>query len=300
MAQQPRVTLLAEITENNRWYARFVKAVREGYTEKVWADLIADCNSDIELFGYEYTRRRWSEFMAFHYPATKEAEVSNEEKTELFTNQTSRDGPCHAPYCLADGTIVPSVTQVLNVLNKGEAMQHWAWELGRQGLDYRAVRDSAARVGTLAHDLIASHFERQIVGLVGYSPEEVEKAKRCFAKYLAWEKDNPLMPVMIETPMVSEEYRYGGTPDLLAEINGDFVLLDFKTGGGIYDGMFAQLAAYRQLFTERGWPVAGASIIRISPDDDAYEVAAGVDLDRHWQIFLHCLEIYRLQSERVM
>nr|MBC8274948.1 hypothetical protein [Chloroflexota bacterium] len=57
----------------------------------------------------------------------------------------------------------------------------------------------------------------------------------CFAKYLAWEKGNPLTPVMIETPLVSELFKYGGTPDLLAGMDDGFVLIDFKTGGRIYE-----------------------------------------------------------------
>ena len=206
----------------------------------------------------------------------------------------------HQPYRLADGTIVPGVTTVLNVLDKGEGLTYWAWDLGLQGLDYREVRDAAGRVGTLTHRLIANHLKGAPgPGSGGYSPAEVTKSEKCMVKYLKWEKENPLTPVMIETPLVSEEYRYGGTPDLLAELNGEFVLIDFKTGGAVYESMFAQLAAYRQLLTEQGWPVAKGWIVRVSPDDSEYEVAPGLDLDRDWQIFQHCLAIYELQNSGV-
>jgi hypothetical protein len=207
----------------------------------------------------------------------------------------------HIQYKLADGTVVPSVTTVLKVLGQSEAMTHWAWELGTQGLDYREVRDSAARVGIIVHRLIASHLKGETPDYqpLAYLPDEADRAEKCFLKYLAWEKENPLTPVIIETPFVSEEFRFGGTPDLLAEIDGKFILLDFKTSGGIYDSYFVQLAAYRQLLSEQGWPVSGARVVRISPDDSEVEVAPALNYDRGWQIFQHCLGIYMLQAERI-
>ena len=220
--------------------------------------------------------------------------VEAEEEDESY--RAPYNASYHAPYHLQDGTFVPGVTTVLSILDKG-GLTHWAWELGRQGLDYREVRDAAGRVGTITHDLIACHLNKRGVGLAGYPPEEIEKAEKCFAKYLTWEKKNPVTPVMIETPLVSEEYRYGGMPDLLAELDGEFVLLDFKTGGGIYKSYFYQVAAYRKLLEEQGWPVANARILRISADDSEYEVAMQLDFDRDWQIFRHCLEIYRLKDK---
>lgn len=202
----------------------------------------------------------------------------------------------HAPYRLQDGTIVPGVTPVLNGLAKGEGMQYWAWDLGRQGLDYREVRDAAARVGTITHCLIASHLKEESMGTDCYSIAEVEKAKKCFEKYLRWEKENPLTPVMVEERLVSEEFKFGGTPDLLAEIDGEFVLIDFKTGGGTYDSYLCQLAAYRKLLEEQGWPVARARILRISPNDDEYAVTMELDYDRDWQIFQHTLAIWQLKN----
>jgi len=204
----------------------------------------------------------------------------------------------HQPYRLANGDIVPGVTTVLKVLSNGEGLNHWCWDLGRQGLDYREVRDSAGRVGSIAHRLIAAHLKGEAPDYqpLACLPDEADRAEKCFQKYLGWEKENPLTPVIIETPFVSEKFKYGGTPDLLADIGGEFILLDFKTGGGVYDSYFCQLAAYRQLLAEQGWPVAGARIVRISPDDSEVEVAIALDLDRHLEKFKHALAIWRLDN----
>jgi len=275
---------LQQITRDNRWYARFLKAVKQNYHKSVWKRLITDCNSDIWLYGYEYARKHWSRFMDFHYSFEKEAAMTT-------TVQA------HRQYHLMDGTRVPSVTQVLGILDKG-GLAHWAWELGLQNRDYRAVRDLAGRVGTLTHALIAGSLTGATPLPNNYSPQEIAQAQKCLAKYQAWAQETPFEPIMIETPLVSEEFKYGGTPDLLAEIKGEFVLLDFKTGGAVYPTYFYQLAAYGQLLKEQGWPLSDIRIVRISPDETRYEVASSIWPDIDWQIFQHCLAIYRLQGGR--
>jgi hypothetical protein len=211
--------------------------------------------------------------------------------------------PPHTPYYLANGASVPSVTTVLNELNKGEGLTHWAWNCGRQGIDYRDVRDAAARVGTMAHCLIAGYLKGQTreqafqhCKVVVAAPEESERAEQCLTKYLAWEKEHSISPVIIETPFVSEEYWYGGTPDLLADVDGEFVLVDFKTGSRIFDSHYHQLAAYWKLIEEQGWPIARAWILRLSPGDDGVEVGIELDLARDWQIFQFALGIYQLRE----
>jgi len=201
----------------------------------------------------------------------------------------------HIRYKLANGEPVPGVTTVLNILNK-PALVQWAWELGRQGLDWREVRDNAGDIGTLAHYLILCHLKGEIPDVEEYSPSDVGKANNCLAKFKNWLREHPISPVMIEEPLVSEEYRYGGTLDLFAEHNGEFILVDFKTGSsGIFPEMMYQLAAYQQMLKEQGWPVASARILRMSRDGDDFEEKIQSDLSKEFAIFKHCLNIYQLQ-----
>jgi len=215
---------------------------------------------------------------------------------EVPSKEAPNKRQAHIQYQLKDGTFVPGVTTVLGILAKN-ALIHWAWKCGREGLDYREVRDTAADVGTLAHYLILCHIKGETPDTSEYSPNDLEKANNCLAKYLRWEKEHPITPVMIETPLISEEYRYGGTLDLLAEYDGKFTLVDFKTGKAIYPEMLSQVAAYWKLLEEQGWPVSSARILRIGTDEDeGFEERIRTSLDNEWQIFKHCLEIYRLQK----
>jgi len=228
--------------------------------------------------------------------------MTTERQPQLLTEvQTERKAPplsktqAHIQYKLADGTPVPGVTTVLNILAKPSLIQ-WAWELGRQNLDWREVRDSAADVGTLAHYFIMCYLKGEMPDTSEYSQIDVKKATICLNKFKVWHAEHWLSPIMIETPLVSEKYRFGGTLDLFAEYNGEFTLVDFKTGKAIYDEYFYQLAAYRQLLVEQGWPVANARILRIGRDEDeGFEEVIRTYLDNEFAIFRHCLEIYRLR-----
>jgi hypothetical protein len=46
-------------------------------------------------------------------------------------------GKGRGKYRLADGTRVPSVTEILSRFKEGGALIHWAWRLGMEGEDYR-------------------------------------------------------------------------------------------------------------------------------------------------------------------
>lgn len=202
----------------------------------------------------------------------------------------------HTIYRLASGKVVPSVTTVLGILNKPALLQ-WAWQCGMDGLDYRSVRDNAADIGTLAHYLVMMHLKGEKPDTSEYSAQDISQAETCFIKYLDWEKGNPIEPILVEEPLVSEKHGFGGTIDCLARLNGDLVLLDYKTGKAIYSEMASQLAAYRELLAENGHQIANARILRIGRDEsEGFEERVMIDLSREWEIFRHCLEIYKLQK----
>lgn len=206
----------------------------------------------------------------------------------------------HTVYKTQAGNRVPSVTTILGILNK-PALLEWAWKLGTEGIDYKAVRDNAADIGTLAHYLIMCHLRQETPDISEYSAQDIGKAENCLIKYWDWEKTNPIKPIGVELPLVSEVYGYGGTIDFLGyDSSNDLILVDHKTGKGIYPEMFYQLAAYAQLLREQEqqWVVKSARILRIGRDEnEGFEERVVYNLDKHFELFKHCLGIYRLQAE---
>jgi len=98
--------------------------------------------------------------------------------------------------------------------------------------------------------------------------------------------------------LVSQTLKYGGTIDNYCELDGAFTLVDYKTSGGIYDEMFIQLAGYQHLLQENGHKVTHTKILRIGrSEDEGFEERDMYDLSKHFDIFCHCLEIYRLKKQ---
>ena len=211
--------------------------------------------------------------------------------------QTKEKVKSHIRYQLADGTYVPGVTTVLGVLAKPQLII-WANRLGLQGIDSTKYRDAMADIGTLAHKMIAAHLKSEPCDTSEYSQEHIDKAETCLIKFWDWEKQHTLQGILIETPLVSEVYGYGGMPDWFGQLDNIYTLLDFKSGKAIYSEFFYQLAGYKQLVEEQGYPVPEESILRIGRDEDeGFEERMMNSLDKQWQVFEHCLAIYALLKE---
>ncbi len=203
----------------------------------------------------------------------------------------------HTIYKNSKGERLPSVTTIIGVLNK-PALLEWAYQCGLRGEDYKKVRDTAADVGTLAHYMIQCHLRGEPPDTKDYSANNIELAENCLIKYWEWEKEHPqFKPVLIEEPLVSEVYNFGGTIDCLVSDGDNYHLIDHKSSKTIYPDMFIQLAAYEQLLLEKGHPVKTSRILRISKDGSVdFEEHIMADLSRQWQIFKACKEIYDLRK----
>ncbi|MDP2363700.1 MAG: hypothetical protein Q8M94_08015 [Ignavibacteria bacterium] len=201
----------------------------------------------------------------------------------------------HTVYKLKSGERVPSVTTVLGILNK-PALLDWAWQMGTQGLDYKAVRDNAGGIGTLAHMMICADLKGEKPDTSEYSQQDIGKAETCLIKYWEWAKGHKVEPIMVETPLISEQYQFGGTIDFFGNVDGRPTLVDFKTGKALYPEFFYQLAGYGQLLAEANQLIEVTRILRIGRnEDEGFEERTIGKLDKQWQVFYNCLNIYKLQ-----
>ncbi len=204
----------------------------------------------------------------------------------------------HTQYKLKSGTLVPGVTTVLSILGK-PAIIEWAYQCGLKGVDYHKVRDTAGDIGTLAHYLILCHLKGETPDTSEYSLADLVKAQNCLQSYHAWIKHNPVKPLMIETPLLSEKYGYGGTLDLYAQLDSQSILIDFKTSKAIYPEYLYQVAAYGQLLAENlGKLPDKVLILRINKESNSdFEIKTIDRMDKYFEVFRHCLRIYTLQKE---
>ena len=161
-----------------------------------------------------------------------------------------------------DGQWVPGVTGLIGKGLPKPALPYWSaktvaeWvadnpdlteELKRLGGRGPAVaflkelpwqkRDEAAIRGTDVHALA----ERLVHG------EEVAVPEHLAAHvqgYVDWLDKSGAEALLTERPVASRQWRYAGTFDLIARLDGKTWLLDVKTSSGVYGSMALQLAAY--------------------------------------------------------
>lgn len=194
------------------------------------------------------------------------------------------------------GKRVVGVTTYLNELAK-PALVKWANKLGLQGIDSSKYVDNLADIGILAHAMIMSHLRGEPFDYTDYTEEQVALAKNCFKSYLEWESAHTVTPISVEVSLVSEEYQFGGTPDLLAYVDGVITLIDFKTGTAIHSEYSIQVAAYWVLLLERGYVIDKAMILRIDRDGEGFEIKEVKALRTYWELFTHCQAIYELKKQ---
>jgi len=140
------------------------------------------------------------------------------------------------------GIWYPRVTSICSIIAK-PGLEKW---LANQGsfTAMQTKRRKIANFGTLVHTTI----EQIIKG----GSLKVDPAIRfSINAFLKWMEKHQVRVLDIEKRILSEEYYYSGTLDLLAEIDGKLGILDLKTSSNIWDDFFVQTAAYFQAYNEK-------------------------------------------------
>jgi len=203
------------------------------------------------------------------------------------------------PYKNAAGKRIPSVTTVIGRFKESGALIHWAWDLGKQGIDYRKIRDAAADAGTLAHAMV----EATIRGTT--FPDEKQhdveiwnKAKSAFGAFEEWQQQTQLKPVDTEVSMTCECHQVGGTLDTIL-VQTKLSLGDWKTSNGVYPEYVIQLAAYRHLWAVNhpDRPLTGGShLLRFSKTGGDFTHHFWADLSDAWEAFIHMRALYDIMA----
>ena len=207
----------------------------------------------------------------------------------------------HIRYRLADKTIVPGITTILN-LHAKNALVPWANKLGLQGIEVSKYVDNLADIGTLAHAMITDKLIGQETDTADYSKNQIDLAENSTLSFWEWEKDHKIEEVFfVERPLVSEKHRYGGTLDIYARVNGQKEIIDLKTGSsGIYDEHLWQVATLKMLLEENGFNVQGTRIVNIPrAENEAFQerVISEKENKIGWEIFKRLLDVYNLKKE---
>lgn len=206
-----------------------------------------------------------------------------------------------AGYFIQDGTRVPSVTTITGRFKEAGGLIHWAWSLGRDGKDYREERDKAADVGTMIHEQAdAAIHKREIPSCPAeFTDAQREQVRRGFEAFWSWYQNTVTEIDWTERQLVSEAYRFGGTPDAYGrDKSGRGCIFDWKSGGIYQDALIQVGGGYGLLCEEHGFPVDGGfHIVRFAKDTGDFVHRYYPELDAARQQFILLREAYEIDKQ---
>ncbi len=207
----------------------------------------------------------------------------------------------HISYKNSKGEKIVGVTTALGLLAK-PALIPWAYKRGKDGLELYESRDKAANVGTIVHARIMAYYKGCEIDNSNISPDVWQMTEDSMKSFYEWAKPRNVKPILIEEPLISEIYQYGGTFDIYGEMDDELTLLDFKSGSGLYEEHFIQLAGYLQLLVEAGKEIKKIVILNIpKTKDDSFTLksisAYEHSLELRLQKFIKLVEIWHLDKQ---
>lgn len=175
-----------------------------------------------------------------------------------------------------------SVTSIISIYDKSQALVTWATELAREYLleigvgkiteeniyescELHAIKKKeAADVGTKIHDWCDKFIRNENPPM----PEEKEVQIGVNA-FMEWIADNKVKFISSERAVYSRKHDFVGKMDIEAKVNGKLCLIDLKSSNGLYNTMYMQTAAYVKADEEEsGKKYQGRWLLRLAKETE--------------------------------
>lgn len=198
---------------------------------------------------------------------------------------------------------IPSVTQALSIIDKSGPLTQWAANSAIEYLrtkiepgkmydavqleasfqearfNFRKITKQAQDIGSMAHSWVEAYLKSLAAhAAIPAFPDNEEATNSCNAA-LGWIEEHHVEPVATEMKIYSRLYRYAGTLDMVAKVDGQLCIVDWKTSAAIYDEYHLQTAAYAYAhleMTNSSLPLPnifpGRWIVRIGKDGEVEPV----------------------------
>lgn len=166
-----------------------------------------------------------------------------------------------------NGMKVPRVTKIISECINEDYIAKWANNLGFKHINYTKALQESADYGTLVHTAIENYLKEKEIN--ESTPETPFSAFKTW-----WDMLNKNNDVII----LGQEFKlscpwFGGTYDMLININNQPWLVDFKTSNHLSYRYCLQLAAYRYMlkFNNIVPDIQGIVILRLCKDKPEFE-----------------------------
>lgn len=197
---------------------------------------------------------------------------------------------------LYNGVNVPRVTEILSAMLHEDYLMGWANAMGLyKHTKYEVFLNTAADIGTAVHEAIEKYLGENISPDIDNYPQDIKFRISCaFNSFLSWWdiiKKTKYKIILQEYALVCKYF--GGTLDMLIEINGKVYIVDFKTSNHSSYKHFLQLAAYRYMLEENGYKVDGCIILLLDKKTCKFtEYVLHFDQEEHLKFIDQCEECF--------
>lgn len=172
-------------------------------------------------------------------------------------------------YITPEGNQYPSITTVLSTMN-GDWLTSWKAAVGIEEANKVSYR--ATSRGTKIHHLFEEYIREGFLDYTNTMPDVRAMVKNT-VPYL-----NIINRVLVqETPLYSDRLRLAGTPDLVAEWDGELSIIDYKNSSHPKDekdieGYFSQCTGYAIMLYERFGLMAKQIVVIIAVEGHLTQV----------------------------
>ncbi len=180
---------------------------------------------------------------------------------------------------------VPRVTEIISKMISEEYLLYWANSLGFKHQSYKKTVQAAADIGSEAHDLISKFLLGEV-----FTSDNIPYLG--FRKWWIDISSNNSVKVLGSEVQISCPY-FGGTYDLLLQINDKIYLVDFKTSNHVSYKYYLQLAAYKYMLELQGYKIDGVIILQVNKSKIEYtEYPLLFDIPEHLDFINKCLNTF--------
>lgn len=159
---------------------------------------------------------------------------------------------------------LPSVTTLLDAFPKGANYILW---LKNVGMNASQILKEAGELGSNVHAAIDQFVKTGELRFLNNEGRELWKWEEweLICKAMEFFKNYQPEIIVHEFSFASDELGFGGTIDMVCKINGQNWIIDYKSGNGIYESHYLQLAAYKKAWEilNPQYPIANTGLLHL-------------------------------------
>jgi ATP-dependent exoDNAse (exonuclease V) beta subunit len=198
---------------------------------------------------------------------------------------------------------MPSVTSLLDeFLPEADGLKAWR----DRTPDWKEIMRKKALIGTAVHHYASNWFRINKMHLPELPPDfdlsdfnaqMMTEYVAAIHNFLKFTSKYSIAPVESEIQVYHKKYKYAGTVDLIADVDGVSTIIDFKTSSRVRKNYEAQLVAYkRALLSYDGDPFKVRNcrllIVKLNFENDLL-VWSVADEGKAWALFYKAIDAFQ-------